>query len=55
LDDQITPTLQFSALYKSKIASAYSSLPEYVYKRGLSKAQTIGRNIGKSSHALVLG
>ncbi|CDM31218.1 hypothetical protein DTO013E5_151 [Penicillium roqueforti] len=27
-DDQITPTLQFSALYKSKIASAYSSLPE---------------------------
>ncbi|CAI7666133.1 unnamed protein product [Penicillium palitans] len=32
-DDQITPTLKFSALYKSKIASAYSSLAEYVYKR----------------------
>ncbi|KAK4861003.1 hypothetical protein LT330_004734 [Penicillium expansum] len=32
-EDQITPTLQFSALYKSKIASAYSPLQEYVYKR----------------------
>ncbi|CAI7632633.1 unnamed protein product [Penicillium glandicola] len=32
-DDQITPTLKFSALYKSKISSAYTSLPEYVYKR----------------------
>ncbi|KAJ5195989.1 hypothetical protein N7449_006468 [Penicillium cf. viridicatum] len=32
-DDQITPTLKFVDLYKCKIASAYSSLPEYVYKR----------------------
>ncbi|KGO63138.1 Monooxygenase, FAD-binding [Penicillium expansum] len=32
-EDQITPTLQFSALYKSKVASAYSPLQEYVYKR----------------------
>ncbi|KOS47250.1 hypothetical protein ACN38_g1738 [Penicillium nordicum] len=32
-DDHITPTLKFSALYKSKIASAYSSLAEYVFKR----------------------
>lgn len=43
LDDQITPTLQFSALYKSKIASAYSSLPEYVYKRWhFQRTMTIG-------------
>ncbi|KAJ5686680.1 hypothetical protein N7536_009299 [Penicillium majusculum] len=32
-DDQITPTLKFSALYKSKTSSAYSSLAEHVYKR----------------------
>ncbi|KAJ5431308.1 Monooxygenase FAD-binding [Penicillium cf. griseofulvum] len=43
LDDQITPTLKFSALYKSKIASAYTSLPEYVYKRWhFQRTMTIG-------------
>ncbi|KGO65541.1 Monooxygenase, FAD-binding [Penicillium italicum] len=46
-DDQITPTLQFSALYKSKIASAYSALPEYVYKRWHFQ-RTI--TIGDASH-----
>ncbi|KAJ5356786.1 Monooxygenase FAD-binding [Penicillium concentricum] len=43
LDDQITPTLKFSALYKSKIASAYSTFPEYVYKKWyFQRTMTIG-------------
>ncbi|KAJ5952743.1 uncharacterized protein N7479_011156 [Penicillium vulpinum] len=45
--DQITPTLQFSALYKSKIASVYTSLPEYVYKKWHFQ-RTI--TIGDASH-----
>ncbi|KAG0158292.1 hypothetical protein PDIDSM_5805 [Penicillium digitatum] len=45
--DQITPTLQFSALYNSKIASVYTSLPEYVYKRWYFQ-RTI--TIGDASH-----
>ncbi|KAB8268882.1 hypothetical protein BDV30DRAFT_230298 [Aspergillus minisclerotigenes] len=32
-DDQITPTVRFSDLYKNKTSSVYTSLPEYVYKR----------------------
>ncbi|KAJ5995781.1 hypothetical protein N7481_002758 [Penicillium waksmanii] len=32
-DDYITPTLQFSDLYKHKISSVYTALPEYVYKK----------------------
>ncbi|KAJ5782517.1 hypothetical protein N7457_004291 [Penicillium paradoxum] len=42
-DDHITPTLKFSSLYKSKIASAFSSLPEYSYKRWhFQRIMTIG-------------
>ncbi|KAJ5178398.1 uncharacterized protein N7500_001097 [Penicillium coprophilum] len=42
-DDQVTPTLKYSALYETKIASVYSTLPEYVYKRWhFQRTMTIG-------------
>ncbi|CAG8112183.1 unnamed protein product [Penicillium olsonii] len=42
-DDQLTPTLRFSDLYKSKIASVYTTLPEYVYRRWhFQRIMTIG-------------
>ncbi|KAJ6051561.1 hypothetical protein N7499_010901 [Penicillium canescens] len=42
-NDRITPTLQFSDLYKSKIASVHTPLPEYVYKKWyFQRMMTIG-------------
>ncbi|CAG8052089.1 unnamed protein product [Penicillium salamii] len=42
-DDQLTPTLRFSDLYTSKIASVYTTLPEYVYKRWhFQRIMTVG-------------
>jgi hypothetical protein len=42
-DDYITPTLQFSDLYKHKISSVYTALPEYVYKKWyFQRIMTIG-------------
>ncbi|KAE8322239.1 hypothetical protein BDV39DRAFT_209999 [Aspergillus sergii] len=42
-DDQITPTVRFSDLYKNKTSSVYTSLPEYVYKRWyFQRIMTIG-------------
>jgi hypothetical protein len=42
-DDQLTPTLRFSDLYESKIASVYTTLPEYVYKKWyFQRMMTIG-------------
>ncbi|KAJ5094293.1 hypothetical protein N7456_010154 [Penicillium angulare] len=42
-NDYITPTLQFSDLYKNKISSVYTSLPEYVYKKWhFGRIMTIG-------------
>lgn len=47
MDDHITPTLPFSDLYNKKIASVYTSLPEYVYKRWYFKRII---TIGDASH-----
>ncbi|KAJ5328481.1 hypothetical protein N7452_008871 [Penicillium brevicompactum] len=42
-DDQLTPGLRFSDLYTSKIASVYTALPEYVYKKWyFQRTMTIG-------------
>ncbi|KAJ5112244.1 hypothetical protein N7532_000289 [Penicillium argentinense] len=42
-DDCITPNLRFSELYKNKISSVYTALPEYVYKRWyFQRVMTIG-------------
>lgn len=42
-DDQITPTLRFSDLYKHRTNSVYTSLPEYVYKKWyFQRVMTIG-------------
>ncbi|KAJ5287811.1 hypothetical protein N7478_003497 [Penicillium angulare] len=42
-DDYITPTLRFSDLYKKKLSSVYTSLPEYVYKKWyFGRIMTIG-------------
>jgi hypothetical protein len=47
MNDHITPTLRFSDLYNKKIASVYTSLPEYVYKRWYFKRII---TIGDASH-----
>jgi hypothetical protein len=46
-DSSITPTVRFSDLYKRKVNSVYTTLPEYVYKQWYS-----GRSItiGGASH-----
>lgn len=46
-DSSITPTVRFSDLYKRKVNSVYTTLPEYVYKQWYS-----GRSItiGDASH-----
>ncbi|KAJ5295636.1 hypothetical protein N7508_010457 [Penicillium antarcticum] len=42
-NDRITPDLQFSDLYKSKVASVHTALPEYVYKKWyFQRMMTIG-------------
>lgn len=42
-DDHITPSLKFSDLYKHKISSVYTPLPEYVYKKWyFQRIMTIG-------------
>lgn len=42
-DDYVTPTVRFSELYEHKISSAYTSLPEYVYKKWyFQRIMTIG-------------
>lgn len=42
-DDQLTPSLRFSDLYTSKIASVYTTLPEYVFKKWhFRRIMTIG-------------
>ncbi|PIG87132.1 zeaxanthin epoxidase [Aspergillus arachidicola] len=47
-DDQITPTVRFSDLYKNKTSSVYTSLPEYVYKRWyFQRIMTIGDSCHK--------
>ncbi|GAD92949.1 hypothetical protein PVAR5_1548 [Paecilomyces variotii No. 5] len=49
LNDHLTPTVRFSDLYKHKIASVYTSLPEYVYKRWYFQRII---TIGDASHKL---
>ncbi|KAI9926177.1 hypothetical protein MW887_004640 [Aspergillus wentii] len=42
-NDRITPDARFSDLYENKIASVYTSLPEYVYKKWyFQRIMTIG-------------
>jgi len=50
-DDYVTPTVRFSDLYKHKISSVYTSLPEYVYKKWyFQRIMTIG----DASHKVIL-
>jgi hypothetical protein len=52
MNDRITPTLLFSDLYNKKIASVYTSLPEYVYKRWhFNRIITIGDASHKVSNS----
>lgn len=50
-NDRITPTLQFSDLYKSKIASVHTTLPEYVYKKWYFQRMM---TIGDASHKVCI-
>ena len=46
-DDLITPSMRFSDLYKSKISSVYTALPEYVYEKWYFKRMI---TIGDAAH-----